>query len=244
MPSAAPRLAAKAISAKPAYKSCPESSTQRAVTQGTAARTSRGPGFSVTGRLASWEMSSPSVFSSKVRLAPWAMVGPSEALIADVGAKPASLMAIRTFSGVKGFVRRNLAPAPVALARISGVLSEVTKPRGVFMPWLRIVCSSSKPPMLGIFQSESTKSGENDDKTLRASWPSPASSTRSKAKPACRRVRRTSWRITRLSSTSRTFMNTSWGPLRPAVHAVEALVGAEPRAGSRPFRSGRAAACR
>jgi hypothetical protein len=39
-------------------------------------------------------------------------------------------------------------------------------------------------------------------------------------------------------------MNTSWGPLRPAVHAVEALVGAEPRAGSRPFRSGRAAACR
>src|SRR3954447_8542069 len=78
-------------------------------------------------------------------------------------------------SSLNGLAMRNRAPALAALSRISGEPSEVTKPNGTSEPEERSACRHSIPVMLGMFQSESTRSGFSEPTLASASAPSSAS---------------------------------------------------------------------
>ena len=108
-------------------------------------------------------------------------------------------------SGVKGLAMRNRAPAAVAFSRISSEPSEVTKPNGTSIPEPRRFCSISYPLASGMFQSERTMSGFSLRTASNPSLPFSAWTTSTQSNPACRSVRMTICRMTRLSSTTRAF---------------------------------------
>src|SRR5580693_10770873 len=91
-------------------------------------------------------------------------------------------------SGVKGLDIKKLAPAVEARARMSGVASVVTKPNLSLMPSLVRVSSNSMPVMLGMFQSDNTRSGGLPLMAVKAFAPSSHSEKSWPSKPASRKV--------------------------------------------------------
>jgi hypothetical protein len=87
------------------------------------------------------------------------------------GRIPAADITSRKVPASKGLVRTNRAPPPCARAFMAGVDSDVMKPTGVRSPLVRNAANMSIPVMIGMFQSESTRSGLTESTFASASCP-------------------------------------------------------------------------